>query len=77
LGLEPVEARAIVRVQQVPDQNELIIGSSGKHSSAGWRPLYCIEGGRMASEFKQGLAWLSHVENPRDVRIRGKSRKQM
>ena len=71
------DRRTVVRVQQVPDEHLRVVAAGCKHASPRGVPLDAVQVGRVPAELKQRLARLSDVEDADNIRILGKSRKQM
>lgn len=76
-AVDAIEARAVAGVQQVPHENQSVVGAGGEHASPAWRPFDGVDGGGVAAKFEERLAGLTHVENADDVGVGGKSGEKM
>ena len=57
------DGSAIVRVQQIPYENEGIVTARGKHAAPRRIPFYAVDGSRVTAQFEEGLAGLPDVED--------------
>ena len=52
-----------MRVDEVPDEDEGVVGAGGEHAAPRGGPLDAVDGGGVAAEFEERLAGLPHVED--------------
>ena len=52
-----------MRVDEVPDEDERVVGAGGEHAAPRGGPLDAVGGGGVAAEFEERLAGLPHVED--------------
>jgi hypothetical protein len=61
------DRRTVVRVQQVPDEDEGVVTARRKHAPSRGVPLDTVEVGRVSTELEQRLAGLSDVKDTNNI----------
>jgi len=72
-----VDHGSVLRVKEVPYEDERIVAAGSKHSSPRRIPLYRIDRCRMTSELQEGLAGLSNVKDADQVGVGSEGGKEV
>jgi hypothetical protein len=58
-------------MDEVPHEDEGVVATGCEHAAARGRPFEGVDGGGMAAELEEGLAWLSDVKDADEVAVGG------
>jgi hypothetical protein len=68
---------SVLRVEEVPNEHHRVITARGEHPSPRRIPFNGVYRCRVASELKEGLARLAHVEYADEIGVGGKGCEQV
>ncbi len=72
-----VQGGAVGGVDEVPDEDEGVVGARCEHAAARGRPLDGVDGRGVAAQLQHGLARLADVEDADDVAVGGEGSEEV